>query len=81
MKPVNGILPWLVPVPEKHHKRAKAIYGKRDTLCVKCKKLFRSSDVQEDGWCLWCLWDKEQASTPDIVLSSSSHKDVTAPIV
>ncbi len=80
MKTVQATLPWFVEPTPTTHRRVKTHYGKRDTRCQQCKKLLRADDINEAGICLWCEYDNAMA-IPDISLVSSSHKDVTAPIV
>ena len=55
----QGTLPWLVPLRPARRKRAE-VYGKRDTVCSHCHKLFRREDVGEHKVCQWCAWTGEE---------------------
>ena len=48
-------------------RRKVEIYGRRDTTCSTCKKLFRREDVGENKMCQWCAWTgEEQAKESEV---------------
>lgn len=67
---MKGTWPWHNPLVPAHHKGLRR-YGLRDTPCAVCGKLFRKADIDERGWCCWCVYDQQQLLDDRIALDSS----------
>lgn len=56
---LRGELVRGIEKPHPISKRFVSLYGMRDTRCIRCRKYFRSSDVNKAGICAWCEYDRE----------------------